>query len=493
MKINEFYLDEDQTRVIYDDSKYLLVIAGAGAGKTLTIMAKIKYLKEILNVSLNDILVISFTNETVNSLKYKLKTNFNYELDIKTFHKLALDIIGNNYYIVKENYLEEITNFFLTELIYSNHYLIKCILKYEQIFYTKYNYLKKYKLFLKSKKYNKLFKTIVTFINLYKSNNIDIINFKSYFKLKKDYNILIIIYSILIFYNSELNASNLIDFNDMLSLAITNIDNTNIKYKYIIVDEYQDTSIIRYKLLKKLVDKTKAKLLVVGDDYQSIYRFSGCNLNVFLNFKNYYNKAKILYLNNTYRNSKEIINIASKFIMKNNNQIKKELNSFTSINKPLKFVYYKSIKKDLTKLIMEVKSKGNVLILARNNFDINKYLDFNIFKIDREGNIYLNNKFIKVRFLTVHKAKGLEADNVILINLTNSLYGFPNKLEDERIFKYVNNYKDNIRYEEERRLFYVALTRTKNNIYFYLDISNISTFVKEIKRENKKYIECIKK
>ena len=75
MKINEFYLDEDQTRVIYDDSKYLLVIAGAGAGKTLTIMAKIKYLKEILNVSLNDILVISFTNETVNSLKYKLKIN----------------------------------------------------------------------------------------------------------------------------------------------------------------------------------------------------------------------------------------------------------------------------------------------------------------------------------------------------------------------------------------------------------------------------------
>ena len=94
MKINEFYLDEDQTRVIYDDSKYLLVIAGAGAGKTLTIMAKIKYLKEILNVSLNDILVISFTNETVNSLKYKLKINFKYELDIKTFHKLALDIIG---------------------------------------------------------------------------------------------------------------------------------------------------------------------------------------------------------------------------------------------------------------------------------------------------------------------------------------------------------------------------------------------------------------
>ena len=134
---------------------------------------------------------------------------------------------------------------------------------------------------------------------------------------------------------------------------------------------------------------------------------------------------------------------------------------------------------------MEVKSKGSVLILSRNNFDINKYLDFNVFQIDREGNIYLNNEFIKVRFLTVHKAKGLEADNVILINLINSLYGFPNKLEDERIFKYVNNYKDNIRYE--------ALTRTKNNIYFYLDKSNISIFVKEIKRENKKYIECIKK
>ena len=93
------------------------------------------------------------------------------------------------------------------------------------------------------------------------------------------------------------------------------------KYKYVIIDEYQDTSLVRFNLIKEILDKTDSKLMVVGDDFQSIYRFTGCDISLFLNFKKYFNKAKILKIQNTYRNSQELIDIAGNFVMKNKHQI----------------------------------------------------------------------------------------------------------------------------------------------------------------------------
>ena len=142
-------------------------------------------------------------------------------------------------------------------------------------------------------------------------------------------------------YEEELKSTNSIDFNDMIVLATKYVKENDIrKYKYIIVDEYQDTSYIRYLFLKEIINKIGAKIICVGDDYQSIYRFNGCNLNMFLNFKKYFGYTKILKINNTYRNSQELIDIAGNFVMKNKHQINKKLSSNKHINKPIKNFFF---------------------------------------------------------------------------------------------------------------------------------------------------------
>jgi DNA helicase-4 len=120
------------------------------------------------------------------------------------------------------------------------------------------------------------------------------------------------------------------------------------------------------------------------------------------------------------------------------------------------------------------------MVLGRNNKDIFEYID-KTYTQTKDCYTYNN---ITFRYLTTHKSKGLECDNVILINVEDKLLGFPTKIKDEKILKYVNNTKDYYPYEEERRLFYVALTRTKNKIYIISSYNNESLFTKEIKKYN---------
>lgn len=497
LTVNGYKLDKDQIEVIKNNNSNLLVIAGAGAGKTLTIIAKIKYLIEINHMDPKEILCISFTNEATNSLRKKL--NNNYDIDIKTFHKLALDIIKSNnshFNIVPSNYLKDIIDYFFNYSIYKYDTLIKIVLKYFNIHFTKKNFIKKYQKVLFDNNLNKLKKTIFIFINLFKGNN----NKKNLFKeflnnsVKKETYFLLITYTIYLIYEEELNNLKMLDFNDMINRAINLVKNSSLKYKYIIVDEYQDTSKSRYRLLKEIVYYTHSKLMVVGDDFQSIYRFSGCSLEIFLNFNKYFKNSKILYLKHTYRNSQELINVAGNFIMQNPKQIKKDLHAFKHLNKPLLLYYYKNIKKDFTDLLYTIASKGSVLILGRNNFDIYKVLDLNTFKMNKDGYlIFKDNMNLNIRFLTIHKAKGLESNNVIIINLEDNLYGFPNKVVDESVLRFVNKTQNYILYEEERRLFYVALTRSKNYVYLYVNKRNESIFIKELKRRYANYLKIIKK
>ncbi len=126
------------------------------------------------------------------------------------------------------------------------------------------------------------------------------------------------------------------------------------------------------------------------------------------------------------------------------------------------------------------------MILGRNNNDINKYID-NEYKKEEDYYYYKN---IKFRYLTMHKSKGLESKNVIIINMEDKITGMPSKIKEEEILKYLNNTKDYYPYEEERRLFYVALTRTKNKVYIISPFKE-SIFIREIKKY-KKYIEIKK-
>lgn len=431
-----------------------LVVAGAGSGKTFTIVNKIKYLLDNNIYKENELLVISFTNESVNDLKRKI----DYNLDIMTFHKLAITLINN------------------PDMKISNEYYLKYIINEYFNSYGKYNKKqnKLIKRILQEMDIDNLKKLIFTFINLYKSNYNDInylLNLyqKSHFINKIYFKIILEIYHI---YNQEIESSNLYDFNDMIKIATNNINNNIIKtnYKYIIIDEFQDTSLNRFKLIDAIMKQNNAKIFVVGDDYQSIYRFSGCNLDIFLNFNKLVSNLNIINLDYNYRNPKEIIDVANSFIMKNKNQIKKEIICLKNINKPIKICFYKNKRTAIEKILKYIDTK--YLILGRNN------KDKDLFNVQDKP------------FLTIHKSKGLEEDNIILINLTNNNNSLPSKIKNHKIINKLIK-TDYYPYEEERRLFYVALTRTRNNIYLLVPKSNYSIFIKELMKNYKNYIEYL--
>ena len=431
-------------------SNNLLLIAGAGAGKTYTITEKIKYLIEELYLKEQEILVISFTNKSVEDLKSRI----NYNIDIMTFHKLAISILNNyniNYKLVSDNYLDYITDEFFQSL--SNKEYIKELLKYFRMY--------DYNSFLDSYNYIELKKLIINLIKIFKTNNKTKEDFKSLFKV----NSILSKYTYIIkcIYENDLKSNNSFDFDDLIIKATETL-NKPTKYKYIIVDEFQDTSEIRFNLVNKIRDISNATLFCVGDDYQSIYHFSGCNINIFLNYTNLIPNSIILKLKYTYRNSQELINISSNFVMKNNSQIKKELLSNKHIKKPIEYIYYINPKNVFEKIYYKLKQEGSLLVLGRNNFDIKKF----------------TNKIIP-EFMSVHSSKGLESDNVILINLVNDTYGFPNKIVNSNLLEELHPSDKSYLFAEERRLFYVALTRTRNKVYILVPYIKKSIFIKELK------------
>lgn len=436
-------------------------------------VGKIRYLIERKKVNENEILCISFTNDASKNLEKSIKKNYNYNIKVYTFHKLALEFLKDRKYkIASDDMLRYIIDEYFFEAQYENEIKIK-IKKLLNKVDTPYTYI------LKSKELELLKRLINTFINLFKTNNYTLAHF---LEIKGDKNLIRIIIDIYMMYENELISSNTIDFNDMITIATSYVKNNPINnYKYIIVDEYQDTSYVRYLFLKEIINKTGAKVVCVGDDYQSIYRFNGCNLNMFLNFKKYFGYTKVLKINNTYRNSQELINAAGKFIMKNKRQLYKELKSSKSIEKPIKIKYGDNLA-DLLDIVLQ--KHKNILILGRNNFDIEKY-----FKLNKDKCIEY--KGINIRYLTIHASKGLEEECVIIINLKDSSIGIPNKIKDSKILNFVNDNLDTYPYEEERRLFYVALTRTKSDVYLLVDKNQPSIFVKELIKDSKEYIEYI--
>ena len=472
--INGYPLDEYQSRVVLSNEEATLVVAGAGSGKSLTIIGKIVYLVKRCNIKPEEILVISFTNDATNNLKNNIKKNYNFNINIYTFHKLALEILKQNnieYSIAPDNYLESIVDNYL---LINNKYTTKAL---KIVLGNKYT----------NRELLNLKRLIITFINLFKSNNYKVDYFKKILKriklnikeyLKNKYLLLLII-NIYLYYQDELKKEKALDFNDMINEAVKVLKQTKkIKnYKYIIIDEYQDTSVVKFQMIKEIINLTKAKFLAVGDDFQSIYRFTGCNLQIFLNFTKYFTYGKVFQIVNTYRNPQELINIAGGFIMQNKNQQKKELVSCKHQENPI-VIYYHNDRVQALKELLKNMDCQDIMVLGRNNKDIYKYIDQNF---TQEDDIYTYEN-IKFRYLTIHKSKGLEADNVILINVIDSIIGLPTKLKQESILRYVNNTKDYYPYEEERRLFYVALTRTKNKTYIISPYKNESIFIKEISK-----------
>lgn len=482
--MNGVKYDEYQYKVVVSESKNILVVAGAGCGKSTTIVSKISYLINNKDILPSQILCVSFTNESCNSLKEKLSKN-NYDVEVLTFHKLSLKILENNktkYKICSEDYLWYLINEYFYGLIYGEEVYIKIVIKYyHKICFGDIN-----------KIYNKIDKSdlislIYRFICLFRTNGYDIeyliklINNSFGKRLYFLYLVVRIIYE----YKLSLDSEEMIDFDDMILIASKS--KIDFKYKYVIVDEFQDTSYIRFNLINNIVKSCNSNLIVVGDDYQSIYGFSGCDLSLFLGLNN--SDFEVIRIINSYRSSQELINVACKFVNKDKLLINKELKSCKSISKPVKIVYYKNIKNDFKKLMeyLVINNINNIMILGRNNNSI--------YEVTSDKVIFENNKLHykdnEMIYYTVHKSKGLESDNVVIISLYDGEYGFPCKIKNDKVLNLVMRDMQKNSYNEERRLFYVALTRSKNNVYLYTSLYNPSIFVNEIIVNSYKYVEFI--
>ena len=354
-------------------------------------------------------------------------------------------------------------------------------------------------------KYFKEFRKLIsTFIGLFKSRgytlsnfeeiSIDVNKMKNSFLRERNLLFIDIVKPIYLEYQQFLNLNSEIDFNDMIIEATEIVRNKEIKfkYKYIIIDEYQDISKSRFDLIKEIKKQTNAKLICVGDDWQSIYRFAGSDIDLFTNFEECVGYYELLKIEKTYRNSQQLIDIAGKFVMKNKKQLVKNLKSDKNTDIPIKMISYnddicKAIEKAIQEIVKKFGESAQITILGRNNFDIKVLNSNSIYKVKTDGNDTLikHKKYqnLKINYLTAHKSKGLEADNVIIINLENKIIGFPNQMVDDPVLDLVLTKGDGFEFAEERRLFYVALTRTKNTSYLIVPEKNSSVFCDELKKD----------
>ncbi len=682
-------LDEDQRRVVLSDEDYTLVIAGAGAGKTTTVAAKVKYLVEKKNILPEQILVISFTNKAVDELRSKINKGLNIKCPVTTFHKTGYAIMrrqdedrkvivdGGFMYNVISNYLKgnilenpdlvkklilffgsyfdapyegndlntffnyiaksdfstlrgnmkeyseevihyrtgrrititretlrssqevKIANFlFLNNIEYvyekpypynilyshkpytpdftikqgdkvayiehfgitedgqNNRYTPEELERYKkavndkvklhrdhktELIYTFSSYndgrdllshleeeLIDHGFVLVEKPVKEVFEKIVnTEENRYISGLVKLIctfiqNFKTngytdeqFDKFRYGNNnvrtklFLDICEQCYHEYAKRLKEKNAIDFEDMINDSAKIIRGQVLKgekldFKYIIVDEYQDISRQRFNLTKELSKLCNAKIIAVGDDWQSIYAYAGSDITLFTHFKESFGYGLELSITKTYRNAQEVIDIAGGFVQKNTSQIKKALVSPKHIQDPIivetytedvdrklyegrggKFFLIGKTVEKIIKQIYEKNPNSSILLLGRYGFDAYNLSKSSDFVYDEKtGKLYsklFENK--PIEFLTVHRAKGLGYDNVIIINARNEVYGFPSQVQEDPVLKYVVKDDHSIEYAEERRLFYVALTRTKNRVYIVTPQEHPSEFVVELLRD----------
>lgn len=349
----------------------------------------------------------------------------------------------------------------------------------------------------KSDKYfSEFLKLCATFVTLFKSNNYSIEDLydcsyksskkESCFFIKRAELFKAIISPIIEAYEKHLIETENLDFSDMINKAAKKVNEgfSVHPYEYIIIDEFQDMSIARYNLVKAIKRQTGAKTVCVGDDWQSIFRFAGSDISLFTNFKEYFGYTRVEKLETTYRNAQELINAASRFITKNPAQLPKSLHSSKTLTQPLEFWLFDgnpfdAVEEITERIIAEFGPEKSILFLGRTKHDGKLLEQSELFFTHNERMVYKNSPQTPVRYMSVHQAKGLEADNVVLLNFKNSTLGFPNKIEDDPILEFVLSDADTYEYAEERRLLYVALTRTKNRCCVLVDARSPSEFLKE--------------
>lgn len=255
-------------------------------------------------------------------------------------------------------------------------------------------------------------------------------------------------------------------------------------YDYILVDEFQDISLDRYRFLQALRRvKPLTKLFCVGDDWQSIYRFAGSDMALFKQFDKFFGYTKKCLMETTYRFGEPAIEESSKFILANPEQAVKSVHSFRlDAETQLDFLSTsgrESIADTVKYLVDQIPVDKDVLLLGRYNFDIKTLKDPDLRIHEIKDRVYVTYGQRKINFMTIHQSKGLECDYIILLNCNGGTIGFPSQISDSPVLKYVLSEPDAYAFSEERRVFYVGITRAKKHTWVLYDMNNPSPFVKE--------------
>ena len=290
-------------------------------------------------------------------------------------------------------------------------------------------------------------------------------------------------------YQKKLSDAEEIDFEDMLNMASECITDGKYHhpYKYVIVDEYQDISCSRFRLLYSMRRDRDFKMYCVGDDWQSIYRFNGSNISYILDFEKYWGPSSICKIETTYRFNGELLRLSSEFICRNSRQYHKQLRSTGLSNcpvRPLLAPTESSMRYKIGEVLKHLPESSSVLFLGRYNHDVTV--------LEGEGyswkpNIgdksvsvsYSPRKDLNMTFMTIHGSKGLQADCVISLNNKTGKYGFPGNRDEPPVIKDLLG-SDDTQYDEERRLFYVAMTRAKKCLYLASYTNRQSSYYREI-------------
>ncbi|SET99348.1 UvrD-helicase domain-containing protein [Hymenobacter actinosclerus] len=315
-------------------------------------------------------------------------------------------------------------------------------------------------------------------------------------------------------YQQELAKRQELDFSDLINRATEHIKSGKYRqaFDYIIIDEFQDISQSRYRLIQALKNQNPhCKLFCVGDDWQSIYRFAGSDMSLFKHFPRYFGHTVKSKIETTYRFHEPLIQHSSTFITQNPNQVQKTLKSgSTGKSTDYRIVYNPSEEQDNTGVLQQILDElivnvpgidqKELLLLGRYSFDLKRIKNTNrTFTVDSSGALSYayqdeqgNRATLHLQFLTVHKSKGLEADIVILLNCNSGKLGFPSEMSDDPVLGLVLSEADQFENGEERRLFYVALTRAKEQVILVTDSAFKSKFITELeaKIENVALKKC---
>lgn len=331
--------------------------------------------------------------------------------------------------------------------------------------------------------FSEFVKLLTQFLNLYKGNGYSLEAAARKADSERDQVFLRIFQYVFERYNFELQQADEIDFNDMLTRARAYVREQRYccKFKYILVDEFQDISENQLGLLQNIrTHIPHSRLFAVGDDWQAIYRFTGSDVSIITNFPEHVGATVRIDLDTTFRHHQELVDFSSRFIMANPQQLQKTLCSHHGSQGELPFcvVFQRgdNLRTALQTACQDIVRQqagipASVFILGRHHHNKPPFFQQVCANLQRHH--------ISVEYFTAHASKGKETDYVIVIGLEAGEYGFPSNVSDDPVMKMVLRQAESYEYAEERRLFYVAVTRARQRVYLIAPRDNLSPFVEQ--------------